>query len=254
LPGSARSSLSLAAITARVTADAEAATLGGADALLLENFGDAPFARRRVGPQVIAAMTRLALAVRAVSPLPLGLNVLRNDACAALAVAHAAGGAFVRVNVLGGVVATDQGLVTGEARRVLAFRRRIGADGEGAISILADVDVKHGRPLWGESMAGRARDLAERGGADALIVTGPATGEPPASDHLELVRVACPRVPLLVGSGLRPDLAPTLLTHAQGVIAGTDLKVGGEIAAPIDPERVAALVRAARAAWQLDPS
>jgi predicted TIM-barrel enzyme len=49
-------------------------------------------------------------------------------------------------------------------------------------------------------------------------------------------------------------LAPTLLTHAQGVIAGTDLKVGGEIAAPIDPERVAALVRAARAAWQLDPS
>ena len=107
LPGSARSALAIEEILAHVLADAEAAAAGGADALLLENFGDTPFTRRRVGPEVVAAMTRLALAVRAKVALPLGINVLRNDACAALAVAQAADASFVRVNVLAGVVATD---------------------------------------------------------------------------------------------------------------------------------------------------
>lgn len=249
LPGSARAAMALDAITAHVVADAETAAAGGADALLLENFGDAPFARRRVGPQVIATLTRLALAVRAASSLPLGVNVLRNDACAALAVAHAAGGSFVRVNVLAGVVATDQGWVTGEAARVLAFRRQIGAE---AISILADVDVKHGRPHWGESIAGRAQDLGERSLADALIVTGPATGEPPTVADLEQVRRACPAVPVLAGSGVRPENARELLPGCHGVIAGTGLKVGGQVTAPIARERVAELVAAARSAWTLE--
>jgi uncharacterized protein len=246
LPGSARASLALEAIVEHVVADARTATAGGADALLVENFGDAPFARRRVGPQVVAALTRIALAVRAVSPLPLGVNVLRNDGRAALAVAQAAGGSFVRVNVLAGVVATDQGLVGGEAARVLAFRRRIGA---AAIAILADVDVKHGRPLWGESIAGRARDLASRAGADALIVTGAATGAAPDPEDLAQVRRACPGVPILVGSGLDAGNAAALLPGTQGVIVGTALKAGGEIASPIAADRAATLIAAARSAF-----
>jgi uncharacterized protein len=246
LPGSARAALALEAIVEHVVADARTATAGGADALLVENFGDAPFARRRVGPQVVAALTRIALAVRAVSPLPLGVNVLRNDGRAALAVAQAAGGSFVRVNVLAGVVATDQGLVGGEAARVLAFRRRIGA---AAIAILADVDVKHGRPLWGESIAGRARDLASRAGADALIVTGAATGAAPDPEDLAQVRRACPGVPILVGSGLDAGNAAALLPGTQGVIVGTALKAGGEIASPIAADRAATLIAAARSAF-----
>jgi membrane complex biogenesis BtpA family protein len=250
LPGAARAALALETITAHVVSDAAAAAAGGADALLLENFGDAPFTRRRVGPEVVAVMTRLALAVRAAAPLPLGINVLRNDACAALAIAQAAGGSFIRVNVLAGVVATDQGLVMGEAARVLAFRRRIGAEG---IAILADVDVKHGRPLWGESIAGRAADLCERSLADALIVTGPATGEAPILEDLEHVRRACPGMPILAGSGVTPANAARLLPGCRGVIAGTGLKIGGQVAAPIARERVAELVTAARSAWASAP-
>jgi membrane complex biogenesis BtpA family protein len=199
-----------------------------------------------VGPQVIAAMTRIALAVRAAVDLPLGVNVLRNDARAALAVAHAAGGAFIRVNVLAGVVATDQGILTGEAEAVLAFRRRIGA---GAIAILADVDVKHGVPLWGATIGERAEDLATRALADALIVTGAATGAPPARADLEQVRAACPPVPLLAGSGITAENAGELLRGTQGVIVGTAAKQGGEITAPIDRKRLSAIVSAARAAW-----
>jgi len=245
LPGSARSSLASAEVIQRVLADARAAAAGGADALLLENYGDAPFSPGRMPPHVIAFLTMLALRVQESVDLPIGVNALRNDARAALAVALAAGGAFVRVNVLAGVVATDQGLVAGRADRVLAYRRQLGA----AIPILADVDVKHGRPLWGATIGDRAQDLVERAGADALVVTGDATGRPPDLADLEAVRAACPATPLIVGSGVTAANAGGLLPLADGAIVGTALKRGGQVGAPIDPERVAAVAGAARAAW-----
>ncbi len=247
LPGSVRSRFSLPRVAERVLADASAAAAGGADALLLENYGDAPFSSGRTGPHVVAALTVLALRVRAAVALPLGVNVLRNDARAALAVAAAVGGSFVRVNVLAGVVATDQGLLSGEAESVLAYRARIGA--ERLISILADVDVKHGRPLWGATIGDRAQDLAGRAGADALIVTGGATGRAPARAELEAVRAACPHMPLLVGSGVTAASARELLVLADGAIVGTAVKRGGKVEGPIEPARVAAVVAAARAAW-----
>jgi uncharacterized protein len=246
LPGSARARLALPAIVDHVLADAKAAAAGGAGVLLLENYGDAPFSGGPVGPQVIASMTRIALAVRGAVDLPLGVNVLRNDARAALAVAQAAGGAFVRVNVLAGVVATDQGLLTGEAEAVHAYRGRIGGT---AIAILADVDVKHGVPLWGSGIGARAEDLATRALADGLIVTGEATGAAPALADLAEVRAACPSVPLLAGSGITAENARELLRGTQGVIVGTAAKRGGEIGEAIDRERLAAIVAAARAAW-----
>ncbi len=246
LPGSSRSRLELDAIAARVIADARAAAAGGADALLIENYGDAPFRPARVAPHVVSMLTALAIGVRESVSLPLGVNVLRNDARAAIAVARAAGGSFVRINVLAGVVATDQGLVTGEAERVLAYRARLGAR---ELALLADVDVKHGRPLWGVTIVDRARDLVERAGADALVVTGEATGRMPAAADVEAVRRACPEVPLLVGSGVDPDSARELLCFADGAIVGTALKRGGDLGAPIERARVEAVVRAARAAW-----
>jgi membrane complex biogenesis BtpA family protein len=245
LPGSARASLDLSAVVERVLADARAAAAGGADALLLENYGDAPFSPGRVAPHVIALLSVLALRVRDEVDLPLGVNALRNDARAALAVALAAGGAFIRVNILAGLVATDQGLVQGRADHALAYRRRLGA----AIPILADVDVKHGRPLWGANIGDRAQDLVERAGAAGLIVTGAATGRPPELADLKAVRAACPETPLLVGSGVTAANAGELLPLADGVIVGTALKRGGEIGAPIDRKRVAELAVAVRAAW-----
>ena len=53
----------------------------------------------------------ISAAIREVSKLPLGINVLRNDAFSALAIAAVTGADFIRVNVLSGVTATDQGLI-----------------------------------------------------------------------------------------------------------------------------------------------
>jgi hypothetical protein len=248
LGGPARGGPPLAAAIEHVVRDAQAWAAGGADLLLLENYGDAPFTRGPVEPLVLTWLTRLALAVRAAVPLPLVVNVLRNDAAGALAVAGAVGGCGIRVNVLAGVVATDQGLIEGDAAAVAAARRQL----EHPLAVLADVDVKHGRVLWGTSLGARAADLVRRAGADALVVTGEATGQAAVRADLDTVLAAVPEVPVLVGSGLAPDNAATLLPGTRGAIVATAAQRDGHSGAPVDVERVRELIAAAHAAWGVD--
>ena len=224
--------------------DAGALATAGFDAVLVENFGDAPFFKDAVPPETIAAMARAAEAVRAVLPpsLAVGVNVLRNDARAAVAIAAAADLDFIRVNVLTGSVATDQGLVQGRAAEVLRARAHLAP----RVRILADVCVKHARPLAPRPLAEEVHDLVARGGADAVIVSGERTGGGVDPAHLEAVRAAAGDAPVLVGSGASARTVGALLAHADGVIVGTALKRGGHTTARVDPRRAAAFVRAAR--------
>lgn len=242
LPGSPRDRAGpagLADVVARAEADADALRRGGADAVIVENLGDTPFHAERVGPETVAAMTRVALAVRQVlGDLPLGVNVLRNDGAAALAVAAAVGASFVRVNVLTGVMATDQGLVTGRARDLLDLRRRLGAED---VLIAADVLVKHATPLGPVDLADVARDTWHRGGAGALLVTGTGTGRPTDLDDVRRVRDAVPDAPVWVASGVDPAQAPALRGLVDAAVVGTWLHRDGRLDAPVDPERVATL-------------
>ena len=95
--------------------DARALRDGGCDGFVVENFGDRPFTRGRVEAETVAAMTRVIAEVTAVVRLPFGVNVLRNDALSALAIAAATGAAFIRVNVHTGAMLTDQGIIEGDA-------------------------------------------------------------------------------------------------------------------------------------------
>jgi membrane complex biogenesis BtpA family protein len=227
-------------VEAAALADARAYREGGADGLIVENFGDAPFWRGTVPPETVAAMARLATVIVAEGPLPVGINVLRNDALAALAVAVASGARFIRVNVLSGATVTDQGVIEGMAAELLRCRRLLGAE---KVRILADVLVKHGSPLAPLSMADAVTDVLERGGADGVIVSGPGTGRPTAREHLEEARAAAHGAPVLIGSGATPDLLPSLAMCCDGVIAGTALKRQGTVRHPVDPERVASMKR-----------
>jgi membrane complex biogenesis BtpA family protein len=245
LPGAPRARADgLARTTESAVADALAYSDADFDGVIVENYGDAPFFATRVPAETVAAMAVVARAVRDALPRErlVGANVLRNDARAALAVAAAAGLDLVRVNVLAGVVATDQGLVQGDAARVLRLRARLCP----RVRILADVRVKHAAPLAPRPLAEEARDLAERAGADALVVTGPRTGRPPAADDLQRVREAVPDAPLLVGSGATAAAVRDLLRAADGAIVGTSVKRGGRTTAPVDRARARAFVRAAR--------
>jgi membrane complex biogenesis BtpA family protein len=242
LPGSPGFDGDLEAVREAALQDARAYGEGGFDALIVENFGDAPFLPGRVQPHTVAAMTLIARDVAADSDLPVGINVLRNDGAAALGIARIVGADFVRINVFTGVTATDQGIIEGEAHTLLPYRERIGC----GAAILADVHVKHGRPLDGDDIVQAAEEAFRRGRADALVITGPASGASPAFADLEALRKALPDAPLVCGSGLDPDNAAAVFEHARAAIVGTWCKEGGEITGPVAADRVARLVRAVR--------
>jgi membrane complex biogenesis BtpA family protein len=242
LLGAARYAGGFDRAVAAAVADAVTLEQAGFDALLVENLGDAPFFADDVPKITVAAMATAVSAVSAAVEIPVGVNVLRNDALAALAVAAATGGRFIRVNVLTGMMTTDQGPIAGRAAEVARARAAWGA----AVEIAADVMVKHAVPPPGLTLAAAARDTWERGGADALVVSGPATGEPIAAEHLTEVRSLVPDAPLLVGSGATAGNAAELLAHADGLIVGTSIKVNGVTTAPVDPIRARGLATAAR--------
>jgi len=242
LPGAPRWKGPLKAILDAAVRDAVAYEKGGAHALFIENFGDVPFTKGPVGPATIAAMTAVGRSIREAVSLPIGFNVLRNDARAALAICAACGGAFIRVNILTGAMLTDQGLIEGDAYHTLRYRQAICPEAE----IFADVHVKHAVPLGDWEIEDSARDTLERGLADALIVSGLGTGMATDVADVQRVRSACPRAKLLLGSGVTVQNAPDYLEAADGFIVGSSLKKDGKLTNPVDPRRVAALVRLMR--------
>src|ERR1051326_7862103 len=158
LPGSPMNELSADAIQDRVLNDAEALARGGVDGMILENFGDVPFYPRRVPAHTVAFMTALALEVRRSFDLPLGINVLRNGAESAIAIAFAADAQCVRVNIHSGARVTDQGLIEGRAHKTLRYRKLLGC----GLKIFADADVKHSAPLGARDLKDEVEELIGR--------------------------------------------------------------------------------------------
>jgi uncharacterized protein len=242
LPTSCRWGGSLKAAIARAEQEATALASGGVDAIMVENFFDAPFTKNQVDPAVVSAMTLIVQRIKNLVTLPLGINVLRNDARSAIAIASCVEAQFIRVNVLTSIMATDQGLIEGDAHQLLRYRRELGSD----VKILADVLVKHARPLEHPNLATAVQDTIERGLADGVIVSGWATGNPPSLEDLEIASAAANGTPVFIGSGANWENISTLLQAADGVIVSSALKRGGKRSQPIDPIRVSQFVEAAR--------
>ncbi|MXW12596.1 MAG: BtpA/SgcQ family protein [Synechococcus sp. SB0662_bin_45] len=238
LPGAPGWGGDMDAVEAWALADARAYASGGAAAVLVENFGDHPFFPHQAPPETVAAMGRIATAVVRAVPLPVGINVLRNDGAAAMAVAVASGARFIRVNVLSGAMVTDQGLIQGCAAQLLRQRRLLAADD---VAVLADVLVKHALPLTPLPVGIAVQDTLERGGADGVIVSGDSTGTPVDPEILHQARHAAKGAPVLIGSGFGPATADHLGPLCDGVIVASALKRDGQLCNPVDPQRVAQL-------------
>jgi membrane complex biogenesis BtpA family protein len=224
-----------------VLRDAQSLAEAEFPALMLENFGDAPFFPGRAPAVTTACLARLAVEIRSRFDLPLGINVLRNDGRTALAIAVACGAAFIRVNVLTGARVADQGILQGIAHRLLRDRAALHARG---IAILADVDVKHSAPLAPRALGEETADMVERGGADGVIVSGGRTGSAVDLDKLRLVRSAASGRPVLVGSGTSPDFIAESAALADGWIVGSWMKRDGCASNPVDPGRARDVVAA----------
>jgi len=207
---------------------------GGADALLIENLGDAPYAKA-APRETIAMMAVVVDRLAGKAHVPIGVNVLRNDGLAAMAIAAATGAAFIRVNVFAGVAFTDQGVIEGQARDLRWLKRDLGAE----IKILVDVHVKHAAHLT--KLEEAAIDAA-RNGPDGLIVSGIGTGRRTDPDDLQRVKKAV-ELPVFVGSGVRIDSVASY-READGFIVGSILKEDGRLDGPVDVKRVRALADA----------
>jgi membrane complex biogenesis BtpA family protein len=243
LPTSPRWGGSLKEVIARAEKEATALAAGGVDGIIIENFFDAPFTKGRVNSAVVSAMTLIVDRIQDLVTLPIGLNVLRNDGLSAMAIASCTNAQFIRVNVLTGAMATDQGLIEGNAYELLRYRRELEAD----VAILADVLVKHARPLGTPNLTTAVQDTIERGLADAVILSGWATGSPPSVEDVELAAAAAGDTPVLIGSGASWDNIAQLMQAADGAIVASSLKRNGKITESIDPIRVAQFVETARA-------
>jgi len=239
LPGYAKSP-GLDGVIEKALLDLQALEAGGADGVLVENEEDRPH-RVEANPETIAAMTRVARElVLAARQVRVGVEILLNDPWASLAVAKMAGSCFIRTDYFVDPMERPEygGPMKIDPAGLLLYRDRIGA---GEVLILADIQVKYARMMEERTRAESAR-LARQHRADAILVTGRLTGDPPHRAHLEEAKTGAPDLPVLIGSGLDAGNARELLSVADGAVVGTSLKSGERV----DPDKVKTLVSLAR--------
>ncbi|MCH2161795.1 MAG: BtpA/SgcQ family protein [Phycisphaerales bacterium] len=241
LPGTPKAKHPPRRIIERAVEDALVLAEAGFDAILVENMLDAPYLLRDVGPEIVAVMTAATTAIVQIVDVPVGVQVLAGANKAALAIAHAAGGQFIRAEGFAYASVADEGILAeADAGPLLRHRRAIGAE---QIAIWADVRKKHSaHALTGDLSLGQLVAGTAFCGADAVIVTGHSTGEPVAKADLDEARNASD-LPVVVGSGATPDDLPELLARADAVIVGSWIKVDGNWRNPVDPQRASAFAR-----------
>jgi membrane complex biogenesis BtpA family protein len=211
------------------------------DSLIVENFRDVPYYPGRVPAETIAALASVSREIVRAAGMPVGINVLRSDGEAAIAIAVAAGAHYVRVNVHMGAVVSEQGIIQGMSHLSVRLRSAL----KSQALICADVGVKHAAALVDRGLASDTRDLGERGLADAIIVSGDRTGAETSVDDVEVVRAAT-TLPLLIGSGATPENLHKVLPRVNGLIVGSYFKKDGVGSNLVDETRVQEFVNQLR--------
>lgn len=245
LPGAPRSSRKVGELARAAVAEAAVLAEGGVDAIILENMHDVPYLNRRVGPEIVAAMTAVCSAVRESVTLPLGVQVLAGANREAVAVAHASSCQFVRCEGFVFAHVADEGLMPeADAGPLLRFRKMIGAED---VAIIADVKKKHSsHAVTADVNIAETAKAAVFFGADGVVVTGAATGEPTSVDDVVAVAEAIDQA-VFIGSGVTPDSVISMAPYVDAFIVGSFLKRDGRWENEPDPARVAAMVKAVSA-------
>jgi membrane complex biogenesis BtpA family protein len=247
LPGSPKSEWSVDRLASHAAAEAKLIAASGFGGIIVENMHDAPYVNAPHAPETVAAMTVCVKAVRdAVPNVPVGVQLLSFGHREALAIAHATGASFIRVENFVYAHVADEGLMHEAcAGSLLRARRNLGAM---HVRIFCDIKKKHAsHAITADLTIADFAHGAEFFGADGLIVTGAFTGSPTSPSDLESVRSAS-KLPILVGSGVTPDQLPSLMKLADGLIVGSFIKHGGVWSIDVDESRCRALAEARRAA------
>lgn len=243
LPGTPGNSKNLKEIVSDALRDAELLAVGGVDAIMIENMHDRPYLNRVVGPEIVSAITAIAVELRHKSDLPLGIQILAGANKEALAVALAAGFDFIRAEgfVFGHLA--DEGWMNSDAGELLRYRKQIGA---GHIKIFTDIKKKHSsHAVSADVSIAETAKAAEFFLSDGVIVTGTATGEKAPIEEVKVVKQAV-KIPVIVGSGIDTGNIHEYLNFADAFIVGSSMKIDGNWENPVDLSRVRELVKRIR--------
>lgn len=243
LPGAPANTMQMEELTEFALSEAGKLQRAGLDACIVENVGDVPLLKGDLPPYSVAAMANLTSDVVEHTKMKVGVNMLRNACEEALSVAHVSGAQFIRCNILIGAYATDQGIIEGCAAKVARMKKELDSE----VLVFGDVHVKHAYPIFNVEIEYAAQDLAERGGADAVIVSGARSPVPPSFERVKKVRDAITK-PVLIGSGISLSNVKQFYQKSDGIIIGEpDFKVGGVWGGPSDEKAYAKAVRMCRA-------
>ena len=232
----------LEALMAGVRADLAALQQAGVDAVMFGNENDRPY-ELEVDAASVATMAFVIGQLRAEVKVPFGVNVLW-DPMGTIALAAATGASFVR-EIFTGTYASDMGLWSPDAGEALRYRERLGRRD---LAMLHNISAEFAYSLDRRPLPDRARSAVFSSVPDAVLVSGPMTGEAATMSDLESVKAVLPDTPVLANTGVRHDTVADVLRVADGCIVGSSLKVDGDTWNPVDPERARAFMDIARAA------
>jgi uncharacterized protein len=236
LPGTPSGRKSVSEIEAIAVREAHVYRSAGVHSIMIENMHDTPYLRGEVGPEIVAAMAIIARAVKDASKLPCGVQVLAGANAEAMAVAHAAGLDFIRVEGFAFAHVADEGIIQSSAAPLLRYRKQIGAD---RVQVWADIKKKHSsHAITADIGVGETAEAVEFMRGDVVIITGSVTGNPPALADIRAAKEHS-RLPVYLGSGVTAQNLAKYRTVADGFIIGSHFKVDGLWSNPVDDKRVA---------------
>ena len=213
---------------------------GGADAVIVENFGDIPYAPEN---ELITntAFASIAARLRSECDKPMGINVQFNNYEAEWAIAYSCNYDFIREEVFAENRMGPNGMFLASGPALMRIKERYPKD----IAILADVNVKHTFPMVEQPLDFTIESIIE-GGADALICTGITTGKSPSVEDVAEMKRLSEGLPVIVGSGVNDKTVRNYLAVSDGAIIGSYFKKDGKVLNPIDEQRVRILMEASR--------
>ena len=215
-----------------VQADVEKLQAGGVDAIMFGNENDRPYVFK-APPEGIAAMTAVVAAVKPSLKVPFGVNYLW-DPTASVSIGAATGASFVR-EIFTGLFASDMGLWEPDCAAASRLRRNLGRQD---MKMLFNINAEFAHSLDQRPIELRARSAVFSSMADAILVSGPLTGQPAEASHLRSVCEVVKDVPVFANTGVNVDNVRDILSLASGVVIGTHFKVDGVTWNPVDAERV----------------
>jgi membrane complex biogenesis BtpA family protein len=233
LPSSPDYAGSIEEIYRAAEADLKALIAGGANAVIIENFGDIPYAPHN-DLIAVTAISSIATRLRALTDMPMGINIQFNDYPAEWAVAYCTNMDFIRVECFAESRVGPNGEFRACGPDLMRLKGRFPKD----IALLCDVQVKHTFPLVDQPVDFTIESIVE-GGGDALICTGITTGKSPDISDVEEMKRMSDGLPVIVGSGVNARTIRDFMKVADGAIIGSSFKKDGKVLNPIEEKRVA---------------